>query len=132
MAKSSDSPDTDNKEDYINFYQIDAEHYWIGNIEIHVNDYSDKERGIVEIEFWAVTSDMSMLFAESKSVARFFKSFCKQIEADFGCLYMEDAGYRLIWFEGEEMDFTVPVSWHNFQEYGFRTVVKKAFKNKKK
>jgi hypothetical protein len=124
--------DTDDEDDYLTLYQNDKDSYWIGNIEIHINDYSEKEPGLVELEFWAVTSDMSFLFSESESIDEFFKNFCSKVEADFGCLYMEDSGYRLIWFEGEKMNLTVPVNWNSFQEHGFRTVVKKIFKNRKK
>lgn len=124
--------ETDDVDDYLNLYQYDKDHYWVGNIEIHINDYSEKETGFIELEFWAVTSDMSILFSESESINKFFKTFCKKIDADFGCLYMEDSGYKLIWFEGEEMNLTVPVNWHSFQEHGFRSVVKKIFKNRKK
>lgn len=122
---------TDDDDDYIALYQYDKDRYWVGNIEIHINDYSEKETGLIELEFWAVTSDMSRLFAESESIDKFFKTFCSQVEADFGCLYMEDSGYKLIWFEGEEMNLTVPVNWYSFQEHGFRNVIKKIFKNRR-
>jgi len=123
--------DTDDEDDYLRLYQYDKDNYWVGNIEIHINDYSEKKEGLVELEFWAVTSDMSKLFSESDSINVFFKTFCKKVDADFGCLYMEDSGYRLIWFEGEEMSLTVPINWQSFQEYGFRNVIKKVFKNRK-
>lgn len=124
--------DTNDEDDYLNLYQYDKDNYRVGNIEVHINDYSEKEMGLVELEFWAVTSDMSILFSESESIDKFFKDFCKKVQADFGCLYMEDSGYRLIWFEGEEMSLTVPINWNSFQEHSFRTVIKKIFKNRKK
>ena len=59
--------------DYVGTYQVDENHFWIGNIEIRINDYSEIIPGLVEITFFAVTTDMSILFRDSISIDKFFK-----------------------------------------------------------
>jgi hypothetical protein len=121
-------PNSNDKSDFIDYYKCVDNRFWIGNVEIHINDYSDKIENFVELEFWAVTSDMSRLFANSKSIEKWFKELCKAVEVEYACIYMEDNGYRLIWAKGKEYNLTVPINWNCFQEYGFIRVIKEILK----
>lgn len=121
-------PDSNNEADFLNYYQIADGRFWVGNIELDINDYSDKIPDTIELVFWAVTSDMSLLFAKSGSVDRFFKQFCKKVNAHYGCIYMEDAGYRLIWAKAQEYNLTIPINWPSFQDNGFIPVVRDIMK----
>lgn len=121
-------PTSDNEADFLNYYQIADGRFWVGNIELHINDYSDKISDTIELIFWAVTSDMSLLFAKSGSVNKFFRQFCKKINAHYGCIYMEDAGYRLIWAKDQEYDLTIPINWQSFQDNGFIPVIRDIMK----
>lgn len=121
-------PNSNDSSDYINYYKNTNNKWWIGNIEIRIKDYSDKIENCIELEFCAVTSDMSRLFANSKSIDKYFKELCKAVEATYACIYMEDNGYRLIWGNGQEYNLTVPINWNSFQEYGFIRVIKDILK----
>ena len=84
----------------------------------------------------AVTSSMSRLFEESKSIEMFFQSFCKDVEAEYSCLDKEHKGYRLIWFEGEKYSLNLPHSESGssnepFRKYGFIPVLKMISKKNK-
>jgi hypothetical protein len=116
-------PNSNDKSDFIDYYKDTDNKWWIGNVEIHINDYSDKIENCIELEFWAVTSDMSRLFAKSESIDKYFKALCKSVEADYACIYMEDNGYRLIWAKGREYNLSVPINWNSFQEFGFIKVM---------
>ncbi|KFF04058.1 hypothetical protein [Flavobacterium reichenbachii] len=116
-------PNSIYESDFIDFYKSTDNKWWIGNIEIHINDYSSKIDNCIELQFWAATSDMSRLFAKSKSVDRYFKELCRGVEADYGCIYMENGGYRLIWAKDKEYNLTVPILWNSFEEYGFINVI---------
>ncbi|MFH6993584.1 hypothetical protein [Flavobacterium sp. FlaQc-48] len=116
-------PDSLDESDFIEYYKSQDNKWWIGQIEIHINDYSSKITDGVELQFWALTSHMSRLFAESKSIDKYFKELCKATEADYGCIYMEDSGYRLIWAKDKEYNLTVPVLWSSFEEHGFIKVI---------
>lgn len=35
-------PNTDDEGDFIGFYQVDENNFWVGNIEIRINDYHEK------------------------------------------------------------------------------------------
>jgi hypothetical protein len=121
-------PGSNNEADFLNYYQIADGRFWVGNIELDINDYSDKIPDTVELVFWAVTSDMSLLFAKSGSIDKFFKQFCRKINAHYGCIYMEDAGYRLIWAKAQEYSLTIPINWPSFQDIGFIPVVRDIMK----
>lgn len=123
--------------EYDNNFQVSLKDkiFSIGNIDISIEDYSSKISGFVEIQFTAVTSSMSILFEESKSIESFFKSLCKEMEAEYGCLDKEHNGYRLIWFEGEEYNLNLPHSESNsvnepFRKYGFIPLLKKVTNEK--
>lgn len=116
-------PDSADESDFIDYYKCMNNKWWIGNIEIHIKDYSSKMENYIELQFWAVTSDMSRLFAKSPSIDKYFKELCQSIEADYGCIYMEDNGYRIIWAKGKEYNLTVPILWNSFEEYGFIKVI---------
>jgi hypothetical protein len=117
------TPDSADESDFIDYYKGAEGKWWIGNVEIYINDYSSRIEDCIEIQFWAVTSDMSRLFAKSKSIDKYFKEFCRATEADYGCIYMEHSGYRLIWAKGKEYNLTVPILWNSFEEYGFVKVI---------
>ncbi len=121
-------PNSNDKSDFIDYYKSADKKFWIGNIEIHINDYSEKIENFVEVEFCAVTSDMSLLFANSKSIEKYFKELCKAVEVEYACIYMEDNGYRLIWAKGKDYNLTVPINWSSFQELGFIKVIKDILK----
>ena len=121
-------PNSNDNSDYIDYYKNTDNKWWIGNVEIHINDYSDKIEDYIELEFWAITSDMSQLFANSKSIDKYFKELCKAVDATYACIYMEDNGYRLIWANGQEYNLTVPINWSSFQEHGFVRVMKDILK----
>ena len=116
-------PDSTDKSDFIDYYKNTDNKWWIGNIEININDYSSKIANCIELQFWAVTSDMSRLFAKSTSIDKYFKELCRATEADYGCFYMEHNGYRLIWAKGKEYNLTVPILWSSFEEHGFVNVI---------
>ena len=85
----------------------------VGGIDVSVIDYGIEIPDTFEIRFAAVTSDMSRLFRDSPSIEAFFKRFCQEVKADYGCLDKEHEGYRLIWFEGEPFSVDLP------HEYGY-------------
>lgn len=116
-------PNSLDESDFIDYYKCMDNKWWIGNIEIHIKDYSSKMENYIELQFWAVTSDMSRLFTKSPSIDKYFKELCRSIEADYGCIYMEDNGYRLIWAKRKEYNLTVPILWNSFEEYGFIKVI---------
>ncbi len=116
------------KSDFIDYYKNVDNKWWIGNVEIHIKDYSEKMDDFIELEFSAVTSDMSRLFAKSKSIDNYFKELSRAVNADYACIYMEDSGYRLIWANGKEYNLTVPINWSSFQEIGFIKVIKDILK----
>ncbi|SFD09564.1 hypothetical protein [Flavobacterium phragmitis] len=116
-------PNSLDESDFIDFYKSGDNKWWIGNVEIYINDYSSKMENCIELQFWAVTSSMSQLFAKSISVDKYFKELCSATEADYGCIYMENSGYRLIWAKGKEYSLTVPILWNNFEEHGFVKVI---------
>ena len=119
---------SNNKSDFIEYYKNANNKWWIGNVEIYIKDYSEKIDDFIELEFWAVTSDMSLLFAKSKSIDLYFKELCRAVNVDYACIYMEDSGYRLIWAKDQEYDLTVPINWNSFQEIGFIKVIKDILK----
>lgn len=116
-------PDSVDESKFIEYYKYADNKWWIGNVEIHIKDYSSKMPNYIELQFWAVTSSMSRLFAESTSIDKYFKELCRAAEADYGCIYMEDSGYRLIWAKGKEYNLVVPILWSSFEEYGFVNVI---------
>ena len=117
------SPNSDDESDFIDYYKNSDNKWWIGNVEVYIKDHSSIIENCIELQFWAVTSTMSRLFAESKSIDEYFKELCKDTQADYGCIYMEDSGYRLIWAKGKEYNLTVPILWNSFDEYSFIKVV---------
>ncbi|MCC9064829.1 hypothetical protein [Flavobacterium piscisymbiosum] len=116
-------PNSVDESDFIDYYKTTDNKWWIGNVEIYINDYSSKMENCIELQFWAVTSSMSRLFANSTSIDKYFKELCSATEADYGCIYMEDSGYKLIWAKGKEYNLTVPILWSHFEEYGFIKVI---------
>ncbi len=104
-------------------YQVDNNSYWVGTIEIDIDNYSSKIENIIEISFRAVTSQMSHLLVESKSINIFFENLCREIQAEYACIWMEDEGYKLTWFEGEKCNYVV-YNWDTVQEYGFIPIMK--------
>lgn len=122
-------PDTADQTSRLDFYKTGENSFSIGNIEIEINNYHSRIPNTIEIIFWAATSDMSLLFENSPSIDRFFKELCQEISADFGCIFMEDNGYRLIWAQGREWGLTVPMNWKSFQEFGFIPVLKEVMFN---
>lgn len=124
--------DSENVEDSINLYQVDSKHFWIGNIEIRIKDYSKRIPETVEIRFLAVTTRMSELFRDSPSIDQFFKNFCKEVGADYGCLDKETEGYKLIWYEGEEKDYELKLrNWETFDKFGFIPTIRSILKKRK-
>ncbi len=99
----------------------------IGSFDLGIKDKTPNE---IQFSFTAVSSDMSRLIRESTSINQFFKSFCAKINAEFGYLYKEHEGARLIWFEGKEcdIDFSNEIS---FSQDEFIDVAKKIIKNHK-
>lgn len=123
---------TEHEQDSIGIYQVDSNNFWIGNIEVHIQDYSDKIPELIEIRFLAVTTRMSELFRDSISIDQFFKKLCKNVRADYGCLNKENEGYRLIWFEGEEKDLNIKLNhWDTFDKHGFIPIIKSILSKRK-
>lgn len=119
---------SDDEADFLEYYRNEDGRFWVGNIELRIYDYSDKIPNTLELQFCALTNDMSKLFANSGSIDKFFKQLCNKINADYGCIYMEDAGYRLIWAKGQEYNITIPINWQSFQDIGFIPVIRDIMK----
>ena len=123
---------SENAEDSIGLYQVDSNHFWIGNIEIRIKDYSKRIPETVEIRFLAVTTRMSELFRDSLSIDQFFKNLCNEVGADYGCLDKETEGYKLIWYEGEEKDYELKLrNWDTFDKLEFIPTIKSILDKRK-
>ena len=127
------NPSSREELDNLSTYQVDANNFWIGNIEVRVRDYTENIRDTVEISFLAVSSRMSELFRDSNSIDKFFKRLCKEVEADYGYLSKESEGYKLIWFEGRETNFEIQRNDHlqTFDKLGFIPVIKSIMDKRK-
>jgi len=123
---------SENAEESISLYQVDSNHFWIGNIEVRIKDYSERIPNTVEIRFLAVTTRMSELFRDSTSIDKFFKRLCKEVGADYGCLDKETEGYKLIWYEGEQKDYELKLpNWDTFDKFGFIPTIKSILSERK-
>lgn len=113
-------------EGYYGENKIDDENVWLNGIEIRINDYGDKIPDMLEISFWAITTNLSILVRESSSINDLFVSICKESDAEYGFLYMESEGNRLIWYEGQICNYTI-FNWpgDNFGRFGFIPVIKR-------
>lgn len=113
----------DNPENTLKNWQADKEHFIVGNLEVHISDFSDKIENTLELSFHATAPDMSVLLVESVSISKFFKKFCYNVKADHGYLYKAEYGIQMIWLDGEECDYAIPVYWESFQKYGVIPVI---------
>lgn len=124
-------PNNDDDGDFIGLYQINKDHFWVGNIELSIQECPAISEDTVELKFSAVTSDMSILFDQSESIECFFQTRCVALEAIYGCLFKEAEGYRLIWYESEACSYDL-ANWHAFDEYGFIPVIRRIMQNQKR
>ncbi len=70
----------------------------------------------IVLHFWTLTSSMSRLFANSKSIDKYFKALCRTAEAESGLIGMEGEGQRIIWNKGQEYDLHLPLNWQENAE----------------
>ncbi|MFK8006140.1 MAG: hypothetical protein AB8H03_07210 [Saprospiraceae bacterium] len=78
------------------------EKFEIGNFDLTFKDSTKIFPETIQVSFTANTSDMSRLIKESTVINKFFKFFCKKVNARYGYLDKEHEGFRLIWFEEKE------------------------------
>lgn len=117
-------PNSENEENYFDYWLTDKKHIRVGNIEIYISDYSDKIENTFELSFVAVTSNMSVLFAESESINKFFKNLCLEIKADHAYLYKEEYGIQILFLDKKEVNYTIPIYWDSLQIYGVIPVIR--------
>lgn len=86
----------------------------IGCVDLSIETFNDK----VNVKFVCVTSAMSHLFAESKSIRKWFVELCKFAKAETGIFDCENEYFELIWFKNNESNLQVsPELIYDFKYY---------------
>lgn len=82
----------------------------IGCVDLHVR----KDRQSTVAQFVCVTSDMSRMFHESKSVEKWFAELAKVLNAEICYLMKEIIGYKIVYINNREVDFEITEFHHPF------------------
>jgi hypothetical protein len=110
------SPKYSDENETLNHFKGKDNKWSLGSIMISIKEASKHYEDCVCLHFWTLTSPMSRLFADSKSIDQFFKALCRFTEAEYGFLNMEDEGLRFIWYNAQEYDLNLPPDWQENTE----------------
>lgn len=121
-------PTSEEEGNYLNFYKEGKNKFCIGAIDLYINDYSDKIPDTIELAFYATSSAMSLLFASSQSVENYFKKIGHELKAHSIYLFMMDGGIKLMRHDNKECNYTIPVYWPAYDDFGVIPVISKILK----
>lgn len=88
------------------------EQLYLGNGKIRIGGYDTKitrlkNHDAFELEFTAVTTDMSIMMEKSVSVKKWILEFSRQSESIISYLDLEHNGKRVLYYMGREVDITI-------------------------
>lgn len=124
------NPEINSEKRYLRYWQIDKNHFRLTDIELYLYDYSDFLANTLELSFFAINPHLSLLFSESKSIKSFFIKFCEEVKAEHAFLQQEEYGVQMLYLDGKECNYTIPVFAESFEKYGVIPVIKDILKGK--
>ncbi|MDU1905943.1 MAG: hypothetical protein E6772_14300 [Dysgonomonas sp.] len=124
------NPEIDSEKRSLRYWQTDKNHFRLTDIELYILDYSEFLENTLELSFFALNPNLSLLFSESKSIKKFFTRFCEIVEAKHAFLQQEEYGIQMLYLDGEKCDYSIPVFAESFDKYGVIPVIKDILKDK--